>query len=137
MFDSGVRSGADVMKALALGAKFVFVGRLWIWGLSIIGETGVRHVMKSLLAELDILMNVGGFGSIDEIDRGAVGKSSSPYCCFGIYWWKTRVDLYDRFAAKLELFDCRKSKTIRPTLAYTLLLSPFNTYRFTIASQVD
>lgn len=43
MFDSGIRSGADVFKALALGAKFVFVGRLWVWGLSIMGETGVRH----------------------------------------------------------------------------------------------
>lgn len=51
MFDSGVRSASDVFKALALGAKFVFVGRLWIWGLSIMGEHGVspppiqlRHV---------------------------------------------------------------------------------------------
>ena len=58
MFDSGIRGGADVVKAIALGAKFVFVGRLWIWGLSIMGEHGVRHVMKSLLADLDILMNV-------------------------------------------------------------------------------
>jgi hypothetical protein len=58
MFDSGVRGASDVVKALALGAKFVFVGRLWVWGLSIMGEHGVRHVMKSLLADLDILMNV-------------------------------------------------------------------------------
>jgi len=58
MFDSGIRGGSDVVKAMALGAKFVFVGRLWIWGLSIMGEHGVRHVMKSLLADLDILMNV-------------------------------------------------------------------------------
>jgi isopentenyl diphosphate isomerase/L-lactate dehydrogenase-like FMN-dependent dehydrogenase len=41
MFDSGVRSASDVFKALAIGAKFVFVGRLWIWGLSIMGEHGV------------------------------------------------------------------------------------------------
>lgn len=58
MFDSGVRGASDVVKALALGAKFVFVGRLWVWGLSIMGEAGVRHVMRSLLADLDILMNV-------------------------------------------------------------------------------
>ena len=45
MFDSGVRGASDVFKALALGAKFVFVGRLWVWGLSIMGEHGVRHVM--------------------------------------------------------------------------------------------
>lgn len=40
MFDSGVRSAADIFKALALGAKYVFIGRLWIWGLSIAGENG-------------------------------------------------------------------------------------------------
>ena len=69
MFDSGVRGASDVVKALALGAKFVFVGRLWIWGLSIMGEEGVRHVMKSLLADLDILMGVAGFNRVEDFDR--------------------------------------------------------------------
>ena len=73
MFDSGVRGASDVVKALALGAKFVFVGRLWIWGLSIMGEDGVRHVMKSLLADLDILMGVGGFNSVEDFDRSILG----------------------------------------------------------------
>lgn len=73
MFDSGVRGAADVVKALALGAKFVFVGRLWVWGLSIMGEEGVRHVMKSLLADLDILMAVGGFNSVKDFDRSILG----------------------------------------------------------------
>ena len=68
MYDSGVRSAADVFKALALGAKFVFIGRLWVWGLGIAGEHGVRHVMKSLLAEFDILMEVGGFPSVAQIN---------------------------------------------------------------------
>lgn len=70
MFDSGIRSASDVFKALALGARFVFVGRLWIWGLAIMGEAGVKHVMRSLLAELDILMNVAGYSSIPEIAGG-------------------------------------------------------------------
>ena len=74
MFDSGIRSASDAFKALALGAKFVFVGRLWVWGLSIMGETGVRHVMKSLLAEFDILMNVAGFQNISQIDKTAIGE---------------------------------------------------------------
>jgi isopentenyl diphosphate isomerase/L-lactate dehydrogenase-like FMN-dependent dehydrogenase len=74
MFDSGVRSASDVFKALALGAKFVFVGRLWVWGLSIMGETGVRHVMKGLLADFDILLNVAGFKNVGEIDRKALGE---------------------------------------------------------------
>jgi isopentenyl diphosphate isomerase/L-lactate dehydrogenase-like FMN-dependent dehydrogenase len=76
MYDSGIRGAADVVKALALGAKFVFVGRLWIWGLSIMGETGVRHVMKSLLADLDILMNVAGIQKISQIDRDLLGNYS-------------------------------------------------------------
>lgn len=69
MFDSGVRGASDVFKALALGAKFVFVGRLWVWGLSIMGDHGVRHVMKSLLADFDILMNVAGCQEVGQINR--------------------------------------------------------------------
>lgn len=72
MYDSGVRSAADVFKALALGAKFVFIGRLWVWGLSIAGEHGVRHVLKSLLAEFDILLEVAGFQNIEQINRAAI-----------------------------------------------------------------
>lgn len=78
-FDSGVRGAADVVKALALGAKFVFIGRLWIWGLSIMGETGVRHVLKGLLADLDILMNCAGLRSIDDIDRGLIESLPKSY----------------------------------------------------------
>ncbi|EPQ32203.1 uncharacterized protein PFL1_00400 [Pseudozyma flocculosa PF-1] len=76
LFDSGVRGGSDVFKALALGAKAVMIGRLWIYGLSIQGEEGVRHVLRSLLAEFDILMNVGGFRTIGEIDRSAIRPSA-------------------------------------------------------------
>lgn len=79
MFDSGVRSASDVFKALALGAKFVFVGRLWIWGLSIMGEVGVWHVMKSLLADLDILLNVGGYRNVGEIGRSALDSGPKDY----------------------------------------------------------
>jgi isopentenyl diphosphate isomerase/L-lactate dehydrogenase-like FMN-dependent dehydrogenase len=75
MFDSGVRGASDVVKALALGARFVFVGRLWVWGLSIMGEEGVRHVMKSLLADLDILMAVAGFTGVKDFDRNILGTS--------------------------------------------------------------
>lgn len=79
MFDSGVRGAADVVKALALGAKFVFVGRLWVWGLSIMGEHGVRHVMKSLLADLDITMNVAGIQSIEQLDRSWLESQPKSY----------------------------------------------------------
>ncbi|KAI2850865.1 hypothetical protein CBS147343_800 [Aspergillus niger] len=79
MFDSGVRGGSDVAKALALGARFVFVGRLWIWGLSIMGEEGVRHVMKSLLADFDILMAVGGYNSVKDFDKSILESYPKSY----------------------------------------------------------
>ncbi|KZT08158.1 L-lactate dehydrogenase [Laetiporus sulphureus 93-53] len=66
IFDSGVRTGADVFKAIALGAHVVEVGRLYVWGMAHEGEYGCRHVMKSLLAELDILMTVAGYKSITQ-----------------------------------------------------------------------
>ncbi|OTB18679.1 hypothetical protein K445DRAFT_54615 [Daldinia sp. EC12] len=72
MYDSGVRGGADVFKALALGAKFVFIGRLWVYALGSGGEEGVRHVMKGLLADFDILMNVAGYPDLKEINRDAL-----------------------------------------------------------------
>ncbi|KAI1080789.1 L-lactate dehydrogenase [Whalleya microplaca] len=72
MYDSGVRGGADVFKALALGAKFVFVGRLWVYALGAAGEEGVRHVMKGLLADFDILMNVAGYPDLKGINRDAI-----------------------------------------------------------------
>ena len=84
MFDSGVRGASDVCKALALGAKFVFVGRLWVWGLSIMGEHGVRHVMRSLLADLDILMCVGGFRNVAEMmERSVLESYPKGYAMIG------------------------------------------------------
>jgi len=79
MYDSGVRGAADVCKALALGAKFVFIGRLWVWGLSIMGEPGVRHVMKGLLADFDILMCVGGFQNVGQMDRTCLESYPKSY----------------------------------------------------------
>jgi len=77
IFDSGIRTGADVFKAIALGAHAVQVGRLYIWGMAHEGEAGCRHVMKSLLADLDILMTVGGYRSIKDIDRNALRYNPS------------------------------------------------------------
>ncbi|TBU63122.1 L-lactate dehydrogenase [Dichomitus squalens] len=66
IFDSGIRTGADVFKAIALGAHVVMIGRLFVWGMSHEGVHGCRHVVKSLLADLDILMTVAGYRSITE-----------------------------------------------------------------------
>ncbi|KAK8853027.1 hypothetical protein IAR55_003728 [Kwoniella newhampshirensis] len=66
LFDSGIRTGADVFKVCA---KAVLVGRLYVFGMAIAGESGVRHVMKSLLADFDILMNCAGVNKVSEIDK--------------------------------------------------------------------
>ncbi|GAA4290475.1 lactate 2-monooxygenase [Actinokineospora soli] len=68
LFDSGVRTGADVVKALALGAEAVFVGRPYAYGLGLGGEAGVRHVLRSLLAEIDLTMALCGRRSVSEVD---------------------------------------------------------------------
>jgi lactate 2-monooxygenase len=72
MLDSGIRSGADVFKALALGADAVLVGRPYLWGLALDGQNGVETVLRCLLAELDLTMALSGFTSAGEIDRGVL-----------------------------------------------------------------
>ncbi|MBB4687528.1 lactate 2-monooxygenase [Amycolatopsis jiangsuensis] len=69
LFDSGVRSGADVIKALALGATAVGVGRPYAWGLSLAGADGVVHVLRSILAEADLIMGVDGYPTLAELTR--------------------------------------------------------------------
>ncbi len=64
LFDSGVRSGADVIKALALGATAVAVGRPYAWGLALGGADGIVHVLRSLLAEADLVMAVDGYPDV-------------------------------------------------------------------------
>jgi isopentenyl diphosphate isomerase/L-lactate dehydrogenase-like FMN-dependent dehydrogenase len=72
LLDSGVRTGSDVVKALALGAKAVLVGRPYVYGLGLGGEDGVRHVLRSLLAELDLTMALAGCSTLAELTAEAV-----------------------------------------------------------------
>jgi lactate 2-monooxygenase len=67
IFDSGIRSGADVIKALALGATAVAVGRPYVYGLAIGGTDGVVHVLRSLLAEADLIMAVDGYPTLADL----------------------------------------------------------------------
>jgi lactate 2-monooxygenase len=67
LFDSGIRSGADALKALALGARAVCLGRPYVWGLALGGEQGVVDVLRAFLAELDLNMALSGHASIDEV----------------------------------------------------------------------
>ena len=67
LFDSGIRAGADALKALALGARAVCLGRPYVWGLALGGEPGVVEVLRAFLAELDLNMALSGHASIDEL----------------------------------------------------------------------
>jgi lactate 2-monooxygenase len=77
MLDSGVRGGADIFKALALGATAVGIGRPYVYGLAIAGQAGVQAVLEYLLAELDITMALNGCANPQEIgpELLALGKS--------------------------------------------------------------
>jgi lactate 2-monooxygenase len=70
LFDSGIRGGADVLKALALGADAVCLGRPYIWGLALDGQAGVEAVLKMVLAELDLTMALCGLTRPEEIGPG-------------------------------------------------------------------
>lgn len=74
IFDSGVRSGSDAVKALALGATAVGIGRPYAYGLAVGGQAGVEHVIRCLLAELDLTMAVDGYGSLAELTPDAMRR---------------------------------------------------------------
>ena len=67
VLDSGVRSGADMFRALALGATAVGVGRPYVWGLAAGGEAGVREVIRNLRADFDLTMGLAGVASVQDI----------------------------------------------------------------------
>ncbi|MFD7054928.1 alpha-hydroxy-acid oxidizing protein [Streptomyces mirabilis] len=67
LMDSGVRTGSDIVKALALGADAVLYGRPYVYGLALDGRHGVRHVLRCLLAELDLALTLTGCGSVEAI----------------------------------------------------------------------
>ncbi|QYJ14291.1 Lactate 2-monooxygenase [Rubrobacter xylanophilus DSM 9941] len=69
LFDSGIRGGADVFKALALGATAVCLGRPYVYGLALAGEKGVAEVVENVLAEFDLTMGLAGCRSVAEISR--------------------------------------------------------------------
>jgi isopentenyl diphosphate isomerase/L-lactate dehydrogenase-like FMN-dependent dehydrogenase len=69
LFDSGIRRGADVVKALALGARCVLLGRPYCYGLAVRGEQGVRDVLYNLLADTDLTLGLAGCTSCAELGR--------------------------------------------------------------------
>jgi lactate 2-monooxygenase len=73
-FDSGVRSGSDVVKALAMGAAAVGVGRPFVYGLALDGAAGAAHVLKCILAEADLFMAVNGMPTLADLRREGVRR---------------------------------------------------------------
>lgn len=68
LFDSGIRTGTDVIKALALGADAVLLGRPFLYGLALAGQDGVEHVLRCLLAELDLALTLSGYPDPGTLD---------------------------------------------------------------------
>jgi lactate 2-monooxygenase len=74
LFDSGIRGGADALKALCLGADAVCLGRPYVWGLALDGQQGVEAVLKMILAELDLTMALCGLTRPDQLDGDALAS---------------------------------------------------------------
>jgi len=72
LFDSGIRYGCDAIKALALGARAVLLGRLYLWGLAIAGEQGVRDVVENFLADFDRTLGLSGYRSCRGLDASVL-----------------------------------------------------------------
>ena len=70
--DGGIRRGTDILKALALGARAVLIGRPILWGLAANGLEGVSHVLELLRAELELAMALAGRPTLASIDRSLV-----------------------------------------------------------------
>jgi lactate 2-monooxygenase len=77
LLDGGVRGGADVFRAVALGASAVLVGRPYVYGLAIAGEAGVREVLENLVADFDLTMGLAGCRTVAEIGPEAL-KADAP-----------------------------------------------------------
>lgn len=72
LVDGGVRRGTDVLKALALGARAVLIGRPYVWGLALAGEKGVGRVLEMLQVEFELAMALSGATSVSQINRALI-----------------------------------------------------------------
>ena len=72
LFDSGIRGGADIFKALALGARAVLIGRPYVYALGIAGRAGVRDLLMNLAADFDLTMGLAGCRSVADIGPDSI-----------------------------------------------------------------
>ena len=75
LVDGGIRTGLDVVKMLALGAKAVLVGRVWVWAVAAGGQAGVRHILGVIEADMDVALALTGHTSPDQLDRSALYRA--------------------------------------------------------------
>jgi lactate 2-monooxygenase len=71
----GVRTGSDILKALALGATAVGIGRPYAWGLALDGTDGIVHGLRRMLAEADLLMAIDGYPTMGDLRSATLMKS--------------------------------------------------------------
>jgi L-lactate dehydrogenase (cytochrome) len=76
--DGGVRTGLDVVKMIALGARAVLLGRAWAWAVAARGEAGVRHVLEVIKSDIDVALALTGNTSITDVDRSALYVDGAP-----------------------------------------------------------
>ena len=76
--DGGVRSGLDVVKLLAMGARAALVGRAWAWAVAGMGETGVRRMLRAVRADIDVALALTGQTSVSELDRSVLYLPEAP-----------------------------------------------------------
>jgi len=79
LVDGGIRRGGDVIKALALGAKAILIGRPFLWGLAAFGQDGVQRVVELLHGELRIALGLSGAGTAKAVDRSFIRPAWKPY----------------------------------------------------------
>jgi L-lactate dehydrogenase (cytochrome) len=77
MFDGGIRSGQDLMRALALGAKSCLIGRAYIYGLGALGGEGVSKAIEIIRKELDITMALTGVTKVSDINRDVLADETA------------------------------------------------------------
>jgi isopentenyl diphosphate isomerase/L-lactate dehydrogenase-like FMN-dependent dehydrogenase len=79
LVDGGIRRGGDVIKALALGAKAILIGRPFLWGLAAFGQDGVQRVVELLQGETRIALGLSGAGTVKNVDRSFIRPAWKPY----------------------------------------------------------
>jgi isopentenyl diphosphate isomerase/L-lactate dehydrogenase-like FMN-dependent dehydrogenase len=80
LFDSGIRRGADAVKALALGAQAVLLGRPFMWGLALAGEQGVQEVLLNFLADLEVTLALSGHTSCAQLGPSVLRREEALLC---------------------------------------------------------